>query len=287
MNKQKKFLLVFLFFCLIFIFQKSFAQGWQELKGEHFIIYFTQDDKFARQVLDKAEYFYQKIATDLGYPRYSEFWLWDKRVKIYIYPDHASFLNATGQPNWSKGMADYTNKQIKSFIWSEGFVESLLPHEMAHLIFRDFVGFKGEIPLWIDEGVAQWEEEAKRNQVKRVTKEFLKKNSLISLQDMMKLDIRYIRNEADKIYIRSIRIEGKPGILIISGKDLISTYYLQSVSLVGFLIEKYGKPFVNFCRELRDGESVEEALRFSYPGAITNFGDLEEKWQKYIVESSP
>ncbi|MCM8782367.1 MAG: hypothetical protein NC828_04885, partial [Candidatus Omnitrophica bacterium] len=98
------------------------------MKGEHFLVYFTQDKKFPQEAVNKAAVYYQRIASELGYPRYSEFWLWDKRVKIYIYPNHASFLQATGQPQWSHGMADYTKKQIISFMWSEGFVESLLPH---------------------------------------------------------------------------------------------------------------------------------------------------------------
>ena len=125
---------------------------WKELKGEHFIVCYLQNEDFADDVLDKSEVYYSRIAADLNYPRYSEFWTWDKRVKIYIHPNLESFLKATGQPQWSRGMADYNNKQIISYAWSGGFLESLLPHEIAHLIFRDFVGFKSEIPLWLDEG---------------------------------------------------------------------------------------------------------------------------------------
>ncbi|MCM8796248.1 MAG: hypothetical protein NC928_06165, partial [Candidatus Omnitrophica bacterium] len=138
---QIKKIIILIFICMCTAV--TFTQEWQELKGEHFLVYFTQDKKFAQEVLNKAEVYYQRIASELGYPRYSEFWLWDKRVKIYIYPDHTSFLQATQQPQWSYGMADYKNKQIISFLWSKGFLESLLPHEIAHLIFRDFVGFKG------------------------------------------------------------------------------------------------------------------------------------------------
>jgi hypothetical protein len=88
------------------------AENWKEVSGEHFIIYYFNNDSFAKEISYKAEDYYKRIASDLGYPRYSEFWLWDKRVKIYIYPDHASFLKATGQPEWSHGTADYKNKSI-------------------------------------------------------------------------------------------------------------------------------------------------------------------------------
>ncbi len=141
---------------LLLILTPARAEQWQVLNSDHFIVHFLSDEQFARDVLDKSEIYYNDIATQLGYPRYSEFWLWDKRVKIFIYADHRSYLNATGQPDWSQGMADYRQKRISSYVWSSGFLESLLPHEIAHLIFRDFVGFKGEVPVWLDEGVAQW-----------------------------------------------------------------------------------------------------------------------------------
>lgn len=263
----------------------SIAQEWQKLKGEHFVVHFTpeQDRKFAREVLDKAESYYRHIASDLGYPRYSEFWTWDKRVNIYIYADHASFLAATGQPRWSQGMADYRNKRIVSFFWSKGFLESLLPHEMAHLIFRDFVGFEGEIPLWLDEGVAQWAEEAKRREMDFAVKQLFKKDALLSLEDMMKLDIRYI-TEKDRVYIRSTRTkEGDKGVVFLSGDNLINTYYLQSFSVVSFLINKYGSErFADFCRQLRDGKTIEGALKSAYPEHMRSFNELESMWREYL-----
>jgi len=283
--KLYKFLFLFFGFAAsIFSFKiESYAQDWQELKDEHFIVYFTGDKKFPQEVLYKAEVYYQRIASDLGYPRYSEFWLWENRVKIYIYQDHDSFLKATGQPQWSYGMADYKNKQIVSFLWGQGFLESLLPHEIAHLIFRDFVGFKGEIPLWLDEGVAQWAEETKRQGIKFKVKQLFEKDSVLSLGDMMGLDIRKF-TEKDRVYIRPTRTkEGDKGVIFLSGDNLITTYYLQSVSLVGFFIEKYGSErFAGFCRQLRDGKTMEEALRFTYPEYMRNSTELEDNWREYL-----
>ncbi len=280
---RKTLVLFFLGGILIF---KAFAQEWQELSAEHFIVYFAQDEKFAREVADKAEYYYRRIATDLGYPRYSEFWTWDNRAKIYIYPDHESFLKATGQPKWSQGMAEYKTRSIISYVWSSGFLDSLLPHEMAHLIFRDFVGFKGEIPLWLDEGVAQWAEEPKRKQMKAMARHLYDSDTIICLADMMKLDIRYITDDS-RVYIRPTRTKtGEPGVLFLSKDNLINTYYLQAVSLVGFLIEKYGSfAFADFCRQLRDGKSVEEALKGAYPVRITNLDEFEHKWREYLAAS--
>src|SRR3990172_681962 len=275
-------LLVSLFFGSI----NCFAQEWQELKGDHFLVYFTKDEGFAKDVLSKSELYYNRISSDLGYARYSEFWSWDKRVKIYIYPDKDSFLKASGEQNWSEGMADYKKKEIVSYAWNQGFLESLLPHELAHLIFRDFVGFKGEVPLWLDEGVAQWAEEAKRRDYKAMSKYYLKKETLLALDVMMTLDIRQVK-ENDKIHMRLIHSkDGQEGVLFLGGEELVNVYYLQAVSIVGFLIEKYGSDnFAVFCRQLRDGKSLEESFRFAYPLYIQSLKELEERWVTYLEES--
>ncbi|MDD5194410.1 MAG: hypothetical protein PHQ96_01880 [Candidatus Omnitrophica bacterium] len=284
MHKAK---LLNLFFIAIILFcvevRNSAAADWRELGSDHFIIYYSGDDKLADDVAKRAEAYYKDIAIMLGYPRYSEFWTWEKRVKIYIYPDKESFLRSSGQPAWSEGIADYKLKQIISYAWSKGFTESLLPHEMAHLIFRDFVGFRGVVPLWLDEGVAQWAEEQKRDHIKAMARHLYETDAILSLSDMMRVDIGNLR-EAAKVYIRSTRIKsGEPGVLFISGDQLVSTYYLQSVSLVGFLIEKYGSSsFADFCRQLRDGKHLEEALRFAYPTHLRSLDDLETEWRKYL-----
>ena len=259
---------------------------WKEIKGDHFILYFTEDKDFdkAKDILDKAEVYYRRIATELGYPRYSEFWTWDNRVKIYIYPTRELYLKATEQPSWSYGMADYRKKIIASYTGSQEFIDSILPHEMAHLIFRDFVGFRGEVPLWLDEGVAQWEEELKRQPIKGIVRDLYLGDQLLSLSDLMSLDIRHI--DADKkVYMRQIRgRDGQKGVLILNGENLVKTYYIQSVSVVGFLIEKYGSiSFAAFCRQLRDGKSLEEALRFAYP-TIHGTDELEDRWKEYLKE---
>lgn len=269
--------------CLFGCASAVFAQGWQQLASDHFIVYFTQDEKFVKEVLSKAEVCYQNIASDLGYPRYSEFWTWDKRVKIYIYPDRDSFMNASNKPSWSEGIADYGKKQILSYAGSQGFIDGILSHETAHLIFRDFVGFKGEAPLWLDEGVAQWTEQPKIEIVKAAAKNLLNEGELFSVEDMIKLDIRKVTNTTI-VKIRSIRGEdGKRRFLALDGSAAVNIYYTEAASLVRFLIECYGTSrFTDLCRQLRDGKSLAEALGFAYPTRISSVDELENEWLKYL-----
>jgi len=258
-----KFALLFSIFYFLCSSQIARALDWQEIKSEHFIVYFVGGEKFAKDVSRQSEKYYRKIASELGYQRYSGFWTWDHRVKIYIHPDRSSFLNATDQPKWSQGVANYTTKEISSYVWSEGFLDALLPHEMTHLIFRDYVGFKGEVPLWLDEGVAQWMEPQKREAVKKVIKQLADQGKLLSLDKMMTLDIRRSNDSA-----------------------LVRVYYIQAVSLVSFLVNKYtAARFTNFCRQLRDGKSIVNSLTFAYPVSVRSIEELQEKWLKYINEA--
>jgi hypothetical protein len=238
------------------------AKDLQNLNGEHFIVYYTNDEKFAQSVLRKSEYYYKLIAEELGYGRYADFWIWEKRVKVYVFPDRQSYIEASGMNSWSEGMADYNQKMIVSYVWSEGFLDSLLPHEIAHLIFRDYVGFKGEVPLWLDEGVAQWMEPDKRADVFMVMAQIAEEGKSITLERLMRLDTRKEKdNEA--IYI----------------------FYVESASLVGYLIRAFGpKLFAEFCRQLRDGKDLKTALTFAYPKDIRTLNQLEEKWLFFIMK---
>jgi hypothetical protein len=271
-------------------------ENWQELKDEHFIVYYAQPapssslvsaetnpEAFSRQVLFEAEKFYQRLAEKLGYARSSEFWTWDKRVKIYIYPDRAAFQASGNYPPWSDGIAEYKGKSILSFAGSTGFIESVLPHEIAHLVFRDFVGLTDTIPLWLDEGVAQWAEEKKLAQLQAQVKQMLLKDSLLTLDDMMKLDIRTIVHK-DNVYIRpTITRKGDRGVLFLTGDALVNSYYLEAVSLVSFMVDKFGAmEFANFCRQLRDGKSVEESIRDVYYTHFRDMVEFEAAWRKYI-----
>ena len=235
------------------------AEEWKELKGEHFEIFYLQEAVFAQEVLTQAERYYQRIAADLGYARFDNFWQWENRAKIFIYRNQAEFSKATGKQAWIHGTALYGKKEIVSYQWGKGFLEMLLPHELCHLIFRDFVGFKGEIPLWLDEGVAQWEETGRRQWALEKVKELVAKKEYIPLGELMRLG-----SESENDPVVSAKL------------------YAQAVSLVGYLIETYGpSKFVLFCQQLRDGKNMNTALSFAYTGSLRNSEELEMKWTQH------
>lgn len=226
---------------------------WKKVSSPHFIVLHMDDAALAQRVSDQSESYYSTIAADLGYTRYQNFWLWDNRVKIVIYPNAAAFAEACQAPFWAIGRASYERHEIASYRQSgEGFLSNLLPHELAHLILADFIG-KNHTPLWLSEGFSQWEEARIRDRSIA-----LPSHRFFPLRELMGLDIR---KDTD------------------TGR--ISLFYAQSASLVGFLIKKHGgEAFGNFCRALRDGKDCEAALTAAYPNEYPSLEVLEEKWLK-------
>ncbi|MDP2654614.1 MAG: hypothetical protein Q8Q08_11380 [Candidatus Omnitrophota bacterium] len=238
------------------------GEDWQELKGDHFVVYFAPASgrETARTVLRRAEEYYKKIGARIGYSRYQDFWTWDERAKIFIFPDQRSFMQATGQPAWSKGYADrdsylFESRAIVTYFQEDRLVDGLLPHEISHLILRDFIG-EASVPIWFEEGVAQLEEAGKSAEASRTMKLLVPRRQHIPFGLFMAMDVR---REKDP---RKAQI-----------------FYAQSLSVVEFLIKKYGSDtFGRLCRNLRDGRPFPEALAAAYAASLPSLADLEIQW---------
>ena len=238
---------------------------WQTVKGKHFIVRYRGSSDFAEAALGKAESGYEKIAAGLGYDRRDKFWLWSDRVTICLYATRGDFVAAAGAPQWAVGKANYRRREISSFSGSAGFVDALLPHEVTHLVFRDFIGFKSDVPLWLDEGVAQWFQEDRPSDADQPARALARRNALIPLDELIKMDVRKQQDA-----------------------ETAARFYAESASVVAYLIEKGGADaFVQFCRGLRDGKSFAESLRFTYPEVGGTIAALETNWKKHLAGDKP
>lgn len=255
---MKKFLL--LIGILAFSFNAYAAEEeWHSAKSSHFILYYKNVPVgFMNNVLDKAEEYYNRIADDLGFTRYN-FWLWDNRAKIYIYKDAQDYKLHTGLPHWSSGYASVKEKTIKTYPLDSGFLDRLLPHELGHIIFREFVGFDNRnIPLWLDEGVATYQEGMKRLAARKYVRKAIENNTFVPLDEL-----------------------GKVNLTSLNDTEAVNIFYLESVCLVDYLIVEFGKDnFVNFCRALRDGKTFDEALDKAYP--FRNLKELNDGWLRFL-----
>lgn len=254
---MKKFYYIVLVLVILLILQnKAACQDWQIRSSRHFIIYHRDTPAgYLNQLALKAENYYKSITSNLGFKRF-DFWSWDNRCRIFLYPDRASYLKATGSISWSRAHVYVVEKHIITYAGQEGFFETILPHEMAHIIFREFIGFDKKLPMWIDEGVAILAESDSKQRL-AYAKDTVSKGKNVSLSELS--DIR--------------------------NYSLIDPYifYNQAASIVNFLLNKYGRNnFMNFCREVRDND-WEEALRRVYK--FDSLGELERQWLEYVAGS--
>ena len=241
--------------------------SWTEVKGDHFIVYYQgKDDRdISQDILNHAENYYQKVAAQIGYARYQNYWTWESRVKIYLFLDQQSFARETGQPAWSLGFAfrdahTLERKMIVTYKQEEDFLDGVLPHEISHLIVRDFIGFDKKIPAWFDEGLAQLQEKNKFAAADRVIHNVVRSKKYFPFDELF---IKEKSKDEDALKV--------------------AIFYAQSISLLDFLIKKYGnEEFIQLCKAFKDGKTSEEALKGTYSTAIDSVADLQEKWLYYL-----
>lgn len=254
---MKKYILLSVIFVLTFSILN--AAEWNIAKGTHFLVYYKNaPQNFIDQVMQNAENYYNIIADDLGFRRY-DFWLWDNRAKIYIHDDAKAYQLATGQPAWSSGCAYAKGKIIHSFPYAQGFSETILPHEMGHIIFREFVGFNNPaIPIWLDEGVASYQEKTRRMGASRMLREAMNQGRFINFDALWTFNPHFTTDTA-----------------------AVTLFYAESVNIVDYLIGKYGKDsFVLFCQNLKEKSNFDRALSSAYP--FKNKQELGIAWQDYL-----
>jgi len=242
-----------------FLGTSAFAREWNEYKRQHFLIYYKEAPfDFVESVALAAEQYYLEITDNLGFTRFKG-WGYDERAKIYIYDDADDYVNNGKQAGWSHGVASPRDKVIRTFPSAHGFFDSILPHELGHIIFREFVGFKAQIPAWFEEGVAMNQEKARRWGSHDIVRKAMKDGTFKTL---------------DELTITSLRYK--------TSKDLVDLFYAESASAVNFLINEYGKQrFVRLCRKLQEGGPFSWALDSVYVRfkAVSDFNDA---WVKFL-----
>jgi len=246
---------------IFFYFSPSYADigNWQITKSTHLVIYYkSASEDFIKQLIDKSEDYYNRIADDLGFTRFN-FWLWDNRAKIYIYDNSADYQTATGQPSWSGGCAVAEDKIIQTFPYAQGFFETILPHEMGHIIFREFVGFDNNaVPVWLEEGIASYQEKYKYSTADTFLREAIIKGNFMTLEKLSNFDVHSTKDN-----------------------ELVRLFYFESFSLINFLMKEFGKDeFVVFCQNLRDKKNLQKAIASSYP--FSSIQELDTAWQRYL-----
>ncbi len=266
MIKARSFRLIaaFLIISVFYIFcAASFVDAakskWKELKSQHFIIYYKKAPKdYAKNVSDMAEDYYQEISKNLGVVRYKS-WTWEDRARIYIYDNSDDYVTSLRVAGWSHGVASPKDKVIRTFPAAHGFFDSTLPHELAHIIFREFVGFKARVPHWFEEGVAMYQEKGRRWGAHQRVKKLIESGKFIPLGELSQ-----------------VRLNGS------TNPEKVDLFYTEAASIIQYLIGELGEMrFTRFCRKLKKGNQFDWTMQSVYV-RFKGIDKLNKAWVDYL-----
>ena len=262
---MKRFIIVAVLFLLLpsVVFSKPDTAGWDVRKSDHFILY-SQDVplEYISRTIKSAEGFYESITSRLGFTRFDNFWTWDKRVNIYLFKDRDEYQKKSKQPGWSSAGVNIYRREIVTYVNMDDFFVTTLPHELGHIIFREFVGYEKKFPLFLDEGVASYMEDNQKGD-KLVFTRALAGAKVKAFMDLKELS------------------EAKRG-----GIGIPAIFYSESASVIDFLISVYGKEkFVSFCKRLKqleNGDNWLAAVKDVY--YFQDISQMNDAWMDFLLK---
>lgn len=189
-------------------------------------------------------------------------WMVKERTKVYIYSSQKTYVNGEFKPpRWSKGLA-YVNKKT-IVVYDTGDIEKLkavIAHELTHLYFESYFAEKLKYPpQWLNEGLAVYMED-----------------SAFPEGGPWSRALAYFSPERRFDYSKFFRLEIKD----LPKESMIADWYLQAFGTVLYLYRPHQRvQFKAFCRSIREGDSVSDALWNNYRLAQgAHFGKEWSAW---------
>jgi hypothetical protein len=230
---------------------------WRHAHTEHFVIHFEREI-FARKVASMAEFLYDYIADDLGSVKDIR----SARSHIFIFrkPERWQiFVKEAGDPNlaWAFAIVEGMSMFLQQADDTQSS-SSVLAHEMTHLVMNRF--YRGNPPLWLNEGMAEWYSEFGRAAFKGIKKsqraQFKKLKKPLNVQQMLVMD----QYPADKTAVRA--------------------FYDTAKFFVAYLRLEYPKEkFPPFVLDMVSGKDMREALEIHY--GITDEKKMLSHFKKF------
>jgi hypothetical protein len=231
------------------------SDGWARAESTNFRLMHNHPRPFAEQIVRSAEQARTAAVTKWGGASRGD---WKPVCEMYLYASAADYAKATGKPADSPGHATYkaqngsiVGRRLDLRADDPNLVACVVPHETTHLVLGDL--FAGSpLPRWADEGMAVLSEPQSRlDRFARTLNSNRRQGRLVPL---------------DRLF----------------GKDdypeaaLITVFYVESVSVVDFLVtEKGPQEFVQFVHDVAK-TGLEAALQKHYD--CRGVAMLQERW---------
>jgi len=227
---------------------------WQSMsEGKVTLHWYDGDESFARELMASAQEALVRLARDTGA-------VLEKPVEVYIYADARTLQGSLIFPQeWTGGVA-FTRYGIiaigiapKSLDWGK----RAMVHELAHLVIHQMtLNPYGDLPTWLDEGLAMYAEGALEPQFVTLLNQAVAEDSLISVRSLSSPFSAHAR------------------------ESILS--YAESYSLVKFLVERYGQgQMLELLLTFKQGSGYDAALQKVYG---FDMDGLDARWRSYLAE---
>jgi len=231
---------------------------WQSLTStapqgsEMSLFWYEGSDSFARELMDTCEEGLARLTQDIGtYP--------ERPINIYIYASDNDLKGAMIFPQeWTGGVAFTAFSTIAIGISPSelDWGKKALLHELTHLVVHQatFSPY-GQLPLWLDEGLAMYNEGELDPVLRSYLEEAIAEDELISVRSLCSPFSAY--------------------------SEKASLSYAQSYSLVEYLLDNYGQDsMLDLLAILREGSTYDEALTEVYGFDIDG---LDARWRATLT----
>jgi hypothetical protein len=235
--------------------------SWQSLNstmplgGELSLFWYAGDSTFAQELMDACEEGLTRSTQDIGaYP--------EEPIDIYIYASTVDLKGAMIFPQeWTGGVAFTAFSTIAIGISPSelDWGKRALVHELMHLVVHQATfGPYGQLPLWLDEGLAMYSEGELDPALRSYLEEAISKDELISVRSLCSPFSAY--------------------------SEKASLSYAQSYSLVVYLLDNYGQDsMLDLLTILKQGSTYDEALTEVYGFDIDG---LDARWRATLTSDT-
>jgi len=236
---------------------------WEHGESDHFVFH-TETGFLPLQLAVVAEWSYAEIKKDLEISQD----LFERKGHIYVFLNEQVWREFVGTGKlepWTGGWC--TGREL--FFQSRPhfrFQGTTLPHEMTHLVLHRFL--KGDIPLWLNEGFAEFEGIRLYRTYLRV-----RNLTLVNVQDQLNRDqyipLKDLTSAVD--YPKT--------------KDEVTAFYVESQMLIGFLYYQHGgmNPLLRFIQRQSEGARFDSAWQEVYGAKYPDQEAFEKKFITYLT----
>ena len=206
---------------------------WNSLaSGGITLFWYEGDSSFAQELLDAAHEALGRLADDIGVSL-------EQPARLYIYANPSDLQGALVYPQeWTGGVAffDYGIIAIGISPGDLAWGKRAIAHELGHLVVHQAVfGPYGELPTWLDEGLAMDAEGNLRSDLQKKLDKAVTNDTLFS--------------------VRSISSSFP------TDPDEAALCYAESYSVVQFLLDNYGRhKILELLNVFQEGSTYDDAL---------------------------